>query len=228
MCVDFSPFDVQTSVLKGVILVQHMVWNTSECVPHEPDKWTLSLEIWMKFTLSFCHIMSHDRMDLSFKWRILQCFEKKHVSKLFILNNYVKKLCGVQGNLYRVVRHKNMCNVLYLIATDTTLIKSNDASKSKLSLLWNWFFSISGIVAYPAGCTLVLYNPRKNKQQHIANPSKKTITSVGWWVENIVSFSFLGPRTNKQFCEPAHFPNNSQVCTCNLVAVTLALSGQSL
>ena len=141
MCVDFSPFDVQTSVLKGVILVQHMVWNTSECVPHEPDKWTLSLEIWMKFTLSFCHIMSHDRMDLSFKWRILQCFEKKHVSKLFILNNYVKKLCGVQGNLYRVVRHKNMCNVLYLIATDTTLIKSNDASKSKLSLLWNWFFS---------------------------------------------------------------------------------------
>ena len=61
---------------------------------------------------------------------------KKHVSKLFILNNYVKKLCAVQGNLYRVVRHKNMCNVLYLIATDTTLIKSNDpAGKSKLSLL---------------------------------------------------------------------------------------------
>jgi len=38
----------------------------------------------------------------------------------------------------------------------------------------------TGIIAYPAGCTLVLYNPRKNKQQHIANPSKKTITSVGW------------------------------------------------
>ena len=71
---------------------------------------------------------------------------KKHVSKLFILNNYVKKLCAVQGNLYRVVRHKNMCNALYLIAADTTLIKNNDpACKSKLtSLLWNWFFSISG------------------------------------------------------------------------------------
>ena len=41
---------------------------------------------------------------------------------------------------------------------------------------------IPGIIAYPAGCTLVLYNPRKNKQQHITNPSKKTITSAGWWV----------------------------------------------
>jgi len=38
----------------------------------------------------------------------------------------------------------------------------------------------TGIIAYPAGCTVVLYNPRKNKQQHIANPGKKTITSVGW------------------------------------------------
>jgi len=38
----------------------------------------------------------------------------------------------------------------------------------------------SGLIAYPAGCTVVLYNPRKNKQQHIANPGKKTITSVGW------------------------------------------------
>ena len=40
----------------------------------------------------------------------------------------------------------------------------------------------SGVIAYPAGCTVVLYNPRKNKQQHIANPGKKTITAVGWWV----------------------------------------------
>ena len=40
--------------------------------------------------------------------------------------------------------------------------------------------SIAGVIAYPAGCTVVLYNPRKNKQQHIANPGKKTITAVGW------------------------------------------------
>merc|ERR550534_980321 len=38
----------------------------------------------------------------------------------------------------------------------------------------------TGVIAYPAGCTVVLYNPRKNKQQHIANPGKKTITAVGW------------------------------------------------
>jgi len=38
----------------------------------------------------------------------------------------------------------------------------------------------TGLVAYPAGCTVVLFNPRKNKQQHIGNPGKKTITAVGW------------------------------------------------
>ena len=49
---------------------------------------------------------------------------------------------------------------------------------------------IPGIIAYPAGCTLVLYNPRKNKQQHITNPSKKTITSAGWWVLALTLTSF--------------------------------------
>jgi len=38
----------------------------------------------------------------------------------------------------------------------------------------------TGLVAYPAGCTVILYNPRKNKQQHIVNPGRKTITAVGW------------------------------------------------
>ncbi|KAF0297375.1 Mitogen-activated protein kinase-binding protein 1 [Amphibalanus amphitrite] len=35
-----------------------------------------------------------------------------------------------------------------------------------------------GIVAYPAGCTVVLYNPKKNKQSHLLNTSRKPITSV--------------------------------------------------
>ena len=38
----------------------------------------------------------------------------------------------------------------------------------------------SGLVAYPAGCTVVLYNPRKNKQSHITNGSRKTITSLAF------------------------------------------------
>jgi len=38
----------------------------------------------------------------------------------------------------------------------------------------------TGLVAYPAGCTVVLFNPRKSRQTHIINPSKKTITTVGW------------------------------------------------
>eukprot|EP00095_Tigriopus_kingsejongensis_P003257 maker-scaffold69_size418775-snap-gene-2.28 protein:Tk03257 transcript:maker-scaffold69_size418775-snap-gene-2.28-mRNA-1 annotation:"mitogen-activated protein kinase-binding protein 1-like isoform x2" len=38
----------------------------------------------------------------------------------------------------------------------------------------------SGVVAYPAGCTVVLYNPRKNRQSHITNISRKTITSLAF------------------------------------------------
>ncbi|XP_022528685.2 mitogen-activated protein kinase-binding protein 1 isoform X1 [Astyanax mexicanus] len=38
----------------------------------------------------------------------------------------------------------------------------------------------SGLVAYPAGCVVVLLNPKKNKQHHILNSSKKTITTVAF------------------------------------------------
>ncbi|XP_053396719.1 mitogen-activated protein kinase-binding protein 1-like isoform X2 [Mercenaria mercenaria] len=38
----------------------------------------------------------------------------------------------------------------------------------------------SSIVAYPAGCVVVLYNPKKNKQGHIFNVSKKTLTSLAF------------------------------------------------
>ncbi|XP_064484306.1 mitogen-activated protein kinase-binding protein 1-like isoform X3 [Ornithodoros turicata] len=40
--------------------------------------------------------------------------------------------------------------------------------------------SATGVVAYPAGCVVVLYNTRKNKQQYILNASKKTITSLAF------------------------------------------------
>ncbi|XP_053594932.1 mitogen-activated protein kinase-binding protein 1 isoform X1 [Microplitis demolitor] len=36
----------------------------------------------------------------------------------------------------------------------------------------------SEIVAYPAGCTVVLFNPRKNTQTHVLNSCKKTVTSL--------------------------------------------------
>ncbi|XP_053138987.1 mitogen-activated protein kinase-binding protein 1 isoform X2 [Hemicordylus capensis] len=38
----------------------------------------------------------------------------------------------------------------------------------------------SGLVAYPAGCVVVLFNPRKNKQHHILNNSRKTITALAF------------------------------------------------
>ncbi|XP_047496658.1 WD repeat-containing protein 62-like isoform X3 [Penaeus chinensis] len=38
----------------------------------------------------------------------------------------------------------------------------------------------SGQVAYPAGCTVVLLNPRKNRQQHVQNASRKSITCVAF------------------------------------------------
>ncbi|XP_070776044.1 mitogen-activated protein kinase-binding protein 1 [Enoplosus armatus] len=38
----------------------------------------------------------------------------------------------------------------------------------------------SGLLAYPAGCVAVLLNPRKNKQHHILNSSRKAITTLAF------------------------------------------------
>uniref|UniRef100_A0A2K6BAY1 Mitogen-activated protein kinase-binding protein 1 n=1 Tax=Macaca nemestrina TaxID=9545 RepID=A0A2K6BAY1_MACNE len=38
----------------------------------------------------------------------------------------------------------------------------------------------SGLVAYPAGCVVVLFSPRKHKQHHILNSSRKTITALAF------------------------------------------------
>ncbi|XP_070180753.1 mitogen-activated protein kinase-binding protein 1-like isoform X2 [Littorina saxatilis] len=39
---------------------------------------------------------------------------------------------------------------------------------------------VNGTIAYPAGCVVVLFNPRRNRQSHIFNVSKKTITSLAF------------------------------------------------
>ncbi|GAB1607476.1 WD repeat-containing protein 62-like [Argonauta hians] len=38
----------------------------------------------------------------------------------------------------------------------------------------------TGAIAYPAGCVITIFYPRRNKQTHIFNASKKTITSVAF------------------------------------------------
>ncbi|XP_033096520.1 mitogen-activated protein kinase-binding protein 1-like isoform X2 [Anneissia japonica] len=38
----------------------------------------------------------------------------------------------------------------------------------------------TGLIAYPAGCAVVLFNPRKNRQSFIINHSKKTITTLAF------------------------------------------------
>ncbi|XP_076039679.1 WD repeat domain 62 [Oratosquilla oratoria] len=38
----------------------------------------------------------------------------------------------------------------------------------------------SGVVAYPAGCTVVLLNLRKSRQHHLQNASRKTITALAF------------------------------------------------
>ncbi|KAM6915111.1 mitogen-activated protein kinase-binding protein 1-like [Xenentodon cancila] len=38
----------------------------------------------------------------------------------------------------------------------------------------------SGLIAYPAGCVVVLLNPKKNRQYHIINTSRKTITALSF------------------------------------------------
>ncbi|XP_055496959.1 mitogen-activated protein kinase-binding protein 1 [Leucoraja erinacea] len=40
--------------------------------------------------------------------------------------------------------------------------------------------SKTGLVAYPSGCVVVLFNPKKAKQHHILNGSRKTITAVAF------------------------------------------------
>ncbi|XP_043998653.1 mitogen-activated protein kinase-binding protein 1 isoform X1 [Gambusia affinis] len=38
----------------------------------------------------------------------------------------------------------------------------------------------TGLLAYPAGCVIILLNPRKNKEQHILNSSRKAITTLAF------------------------------------------------
>ncbi|XP_062266679.1 mitogen-activated protein kinase-binding protein 1-like [Platichthys flesus] len=38
----------------------------------------------------------------------------------------------------------------------------------------------SGLVAYPAGCVVVLLNPKRNRQHHIINTSRKAITALSF------------------------------------------------
>eukprot|EP00106_Octopus_bimaculoides_P021697 XP_014789139.1 PREDICTED: WD repeat-containing protein 62-like [Octopus bimaculoides] len=38
----------------------------------------------------------------------------------------------------------------------------------------------TGAIAYPAGCVITIFYPRRNKQSHIFNASKKTITAVAF------------------------------------------------
>ncbi|XP_064622019.1 mitogen-activated protein kinase-binding protein 1-like isoform X4 [Lineus longissimus] len=38
----------------------------------------------------------------------------------------------------------------------------------------------TGTIAYPAGCVVVLFNGKKNRQSHISNTSKKTITALSF------------------------------------------------
>ncbi|KAF7987924.1 hypothetical protein HCN44_003787 [Aphidius gifuensis] len=38
--------------------------------------------------------------------------------------------------------------------------------------------TVSELVAYPAGCTIVLFNPRSNTQTHVLNGCRKTVTSL--------------------------------------------------
>ncbi|XP_042194064.1 mitogen-activated protein kinase-binding protein 1 [Callorhinchus milii] len=40
--------------------------------------------------------------------------------------------------------------------------------------------SKTGLIAYPSGCVVVLFNPKKNKQHHIMNGSRKTITALAF------------------------------------------------
>ncbi|XP_077521792.1 WD repeat domain 62 [Amblyomma americanum] len=79
----------------------------------------------------------------------------------------------------------------------------------------------SGLVAYPAGCVLVLYNTRKNRQQHILNVSKKTITCLAFsWDGKYLATGECGHQPHVRIwdvaekTQVAEFPGHKFGVTC--------------
>ncbi|KAH8027684.1 hypothetical protein HPB51_007234 [Rhipicephalus microplus] len=79
----------------------------------------------------------------------------------------------------------------------------------------------SGLVAYPAGCVLVLYNTRKNRQQHILNASKKTITCLAFsWDGKYLATGECGHQPHVRIwdvaekTQVAEFPGHKFGVTC--------------
>lgn len=79
----------------------------------------------------------------------------------------------------------------------------------------------SGLVAYPAGCVLVLYNTRKNRQQHILNASKKTITCLAFsWDGKYLATGECGHQPHVRIwdvaekTQAAEFPGHKFGVTC--------------
>ncbi|KAH9375919.1 hypothetical protein HPB48_012559 [Haemaphysalis longicornis] len=79
----------------------------------------------------------------------------------------------------------------------------------------------SGLVAYPAGCVLVLYNTRKNRQQHILSASKKTITCLAFsWDGKYLATGECGHQPHvriwdvQEKSQVAEFPGHKFGVTC--------------
>ena len=101
-----------------------------------------------------------------------------------------------------------MCNVLHLIATDTTLIKSNDAGKSKLVILANFRDR-----RLPSRLHLGPLQPQEEQAAAHRQPEQEDDHLSGMVSSEISTFIFVWrPRTTRYFAsQRIHFPNNKQV-----------------
>ena len=96
-----------------------------------------------------------------------------HVRRLKTLR---RKREGQGGSKKEIVLE----TVLGVTASTNAAISNNPVSGNRIFVLTDWLNVILGLVAYTAGCTVVLSDSGTNKQQHIINPGKKAITCVGW------------------------------------------------
>ncbi|XP_029984207.1 mitogen-activated protein kinase-binding protein 1-like isoform X2 [Sphaeramia orbicularis] len=81
-------------------------------------------------------------------------------------------------NLLRSPSSKHKKNRRELLTSQVTLEKVLGITATGNSGLA--FDPRSGLVAYAAGCVVVLLNPKKNRQHHIINTSRKTITALSF------------------------------------------------
>ncbi|XP_051536014.1 mitogen-activated protein kinase-binding protein 1-like isoform X2 [Myxocyprinus asiaticus] len=95
-------------------------------------------------------------------------------SRVKKVNNNNNNSMSVPANMRRKTRQSNRRDIHNRVVLEKVL-GITASNSSALTCDPN-----SGLVAYPAGCVIVLLNPKKNKQTHIFNTSRKTFSALAF------------------------------------------------